>query len=152
MLDQDLTDGVSSLVLASSCSPTLLTGTTVAQPLFEITVPALWPGAILRTIVLASFTNNPNNKTLTLRFGGALVTAPTYPGQAATGFGNTLYIREASAVSLNSSSFIGNATLSTITVQPSLPTPLLLQGTLASAADLLTIEAYSVEILGFSRR
>jgi hypothetical protein len=72
MRDEHLTDGISSLVLAMSAVPVLITGSVAQEPLARIRIPAglMGPGSAIRQEYMWSATNSANNKLFRVQVGG----------------------------------------------------------------------------------
>lgn len=137
-------------VLAQSAVPASVTGTVAETTLATIVVPANAMGlnGSLRISLFASNTNNANNKTLNVRFGGvqlasAIRTTTLNQGQY------FIILNRGAANSqiwyqLAQGAGLSEAVVSVDTTQTQ---NLTITGTLANAADTFTVETYTVEIL-----
>jgi hypothetical protein len=145
-------------VLANSYAAVSHTGDTNETTLATVSIPAGAMGAngVLRITAFYSVTNNANNKTPIVKFGGT---------------GGTAYFSriEASIAAIRFTTYIGNrnsassqvggvaptgggdstttSALTTSAVNTANAVDLLFRGTLANSADTITLEGYTVEIL-----
>ncbi len=142
-------------VLAQSAVPASVTGTLTETVLATIPIPAGAMGVNggVRIYAYWSATNNANAKTVSFRLGGTLVAAT---GSIANNLSmcNFQEIRNRGAfnqqmVRQNPSGPFGAATgaIVNIAVDTSQTQNLTLTATLANAADTITLEGYTVEIL-----
>lgn len=141
-------------VLAQSGVAASVTGTTNETTLATITLPggAMGINGGVRIHTLWSMTNNANNKTQKVKFGGTSILFYTLTSVA----GNqtlTIYRNRGAANSqvglANSSTGIGNTSSAptTSSIDTSADVTILITGQLATGTDTLTLEAYSVEVL-----
>lgn len=139
-------------VLAASSVAVPLTGTTSETALATITVPAGTMGANGFLIVTSywSYTNSANNKTIRARFGGTAIAANVVTTTASAPFHLTIGNRNSA-----SSQIIGMGTgliaatsgaLGTSSQNTAGAIDLTLNGTLASAAETITLESYIVQL------
>jgi hypothetical protein len=154
MRDEHLPDAVSSLLLSQSGYPVSLTGSVVLTPLVAITIPALGPNSAIRVTYLISATNNANNKTFHVTFGGTSFHFPTLASFATSRGQVTINNRGSNqsqvAMPAGTSTVFGQSTVAPVTgtVDTSRPQTLQLQAQLGNAGDVLTLESWSVELLG----
>lgn len=149
MNDVNQNDGVSSLVLDIGTQPTALTGTLVETTILETMIPALPDNALLRFYALLSWTNNANNKIVRLKYDDGLIAGPTYTTVGGAGLGVALFNRGQTQIALNSTNWFGSTTLLTTSKDSAQPRSLKLTGQLANVGDVLTVESYVVELLGY---
>jgi hypothetical protein len=129
-----------------------LTGTVAETVLATITVPGgmMGPNGCLRIRVLASTTNNANNKTMRINLGGTafatLTVASSLFMSAAVRIGNRA--SEASNMAANDAFNGGTGVVTTgATIDTAVDQALTLTGQLASAGDTMRIESVLVEVL-----
>lgn len=145
---------------ASGAPGTALTGTVAETVLASITLPAnlVNVGKGLRVRIIASATNNGNNKTLRVRIGGV---AGTLIG---SNVANSVaaYFMDRQLILRNATTLVGAATADavdgaavtssnapvTYAVDLTANTTLDLTGQLADAGDTMTLESYSIELVG----
>jgi hypothetical protein len=150
-----ITPTKASYLLDQSGAPSTVTGTTNETTLATVTVPA---GAVLargalRITSLWSMTNNANVKTLLARLAGVNIGGGVGTSSVATFFGqqviwnrsatNSQVMRPAVATSFGTST----SAVLTAAVDMTAAQNLTFTGTLANAADSITLEAYTVEVL-----
>lgn len=140
-------------VLAQSGAPSSVTGTTTTTALATIPVPgnALGTAGALRVTAYGSVTNNSNAKSFSVSLGG--VTFVTGATSSSAGFNFQTVLRnqnnsKAQTVfpSLNSYGATSTAAPS-YSIDTTQQQNLVISGTLANAADTLTLQGYTVEIL-----
>jgi hypothetical protein len=159
--DEHLSTGVSSLLLSSSAVPVSLTGTTAEVELARVRVPErlMGPSSALRVELVITETNNANNKITRVRLGGT----GGLGGTVVAGFTDTTQQQRRASVCIHnrgainaqfssgSLSYTGGFTGSVSSaIDLSQPQDVVLTGQLANAGDLLTLEQWSVEILGLA--
>lgn len=141
-------------VLAQSAVPASVTGTTSETVLATIAVPAgaLGINGAVRINTSWSSTNNANTKTVNTKFGGvtiassALTTTASYRDQRQVQNRNALnsqVFMSGTFGGFGSSSFV----MGTSAIDTSQAQNVVLSAQLANAADSITLESYSVEIL-----
>lgn len=154
--DESLIEGVSAIALACAGDPRALTGSVALTTLATVTLPGrlLGPHGSLRVSVLATCTNNANNKTLQLSFGGQ--TFGAFTGNSYATFRLQYLIQnrgseQSQVAPAGSCAFGDNVTtaagLFTYNIDTTINQPILIQGQLANAGDLLTLERYLIEVL-----
>lgn len=140
------------IVIAKSGVAVPLTGTTSETTLATITIPAGAMGAngLIRVSSVWSYTNSANNKTLRARFGGTSIAATAYTTTASAPLGCLIANRNSASsqvVGLASGLFAAtNTTPTTSSINTSNAADITLLGTLASAAETITLESYLVEL------
>lgn len=159
-LDELATISGSGGLLAQSGAAASHTGNTSETTLATITVPAnaMGPNGALRVTTLWSVTNNANDKTPIIRFGGTGGTQ--YLGSPLSMSGTAIFqamtiIRNRNAT--NSQIGYDQATVMTFgsstnanqtsSVDTTAAADIVIRGQLANAADTITLEAYTVELL-----
>lgn len=142
-------------VLAAGAGASV-TGTTAETTLASYTVPGNLMGAhgVLRMITVWSLTENANNKSPRIKFGGTTFFAPSASSQANIEAFRPMTVE---VCNLNASSQIAMASSSPNTTSGNPPTtgtidtttdqPLLITGQLANAADTMTLAYYRVELI-----
>jgi hypothetical protein len=155
----DLSKG--SIALGASVVAVSAPADATEDQLASVTVPAYLLGlnAILRITTNWSFTNNANNKTLRVRFGGAAGTAYLQIAETTTQYvraettignagatnsqrGQSIFFRQAAGTFAFQS-----ATQITSAVDTTANQTVYISGQKATAGDALTLESYSVELL-----
>jgi hypothetical protein len=143
----------STQLLAASGAAVSVTGTTSLTTLATVTVPAdaMGPNGALRITTTWSWTNNANNKTLTIVFGGT-----NHVGTVATTIGEMrtctdIINRNATNSQVNGggnpNSFGFGAGKVTSAADTTIAQNIDFKAQLANAADTVTLESYLVEIL-----
>lgn len=145
-----------TIVLGQSGAPASITGTLTETTLATVTVPAKAMGTAgaLRISALWSTTNNANNKTLSIRLGGTVISAPVIASQAS--FSEIITLRnrgvtnsQVTSPSTATTGGIGVSTsaVTTTAIDTTGVLALTITATLANVADTATLESYSVELL-----
>lgn len=144
------------IVLAQASVPVPLTGTTVAQILASVTVPGgcMGPNGSIRVTLLGSMTNNANNKTWIIRYGGA-ATAYYLAGVSSAG-GLAARVRIANRGATGSQVGPPNSISAEIGVfgapqisseNSEVDQTVQVVGQLAVGTDTMTVESYLVELI-----
>ncbi len=154
MRDEHGNDAVSALCLQQSGTGISLTGTLLETDLLTVTIPPLAgsPIASLRAYLLWTWTNNANNKILRAYYGAGNCYGPTV---TVSGFaGHAIWLFQDGPNTqrgLNSSSYLASASaLFNIAQDATKPQPLRITGQLANVADVLTLQAHCIELLGYA--
>ncbi|WP_213761989.1 hypothetical protein [Caballeronia sp. dw_19] len=142
-------------VLAQSAVPASVTGTAVETTLASIVIPAgaLKANGSLRVTTLWSYPNNANTKTAKTYFGGiafsnkALTTSLSNQMQTIVRNRGVTNSQVSSAPTAASDYGSSGAVVQAAAIDTTQAQTLLITGTLATIADTLTLEAYTVEIL-----
>lgn len=130
-----------------------LTGTTVETTLLTINIPSglIGTNGKVKMYPLYSMTNNANSKTLRVKLGGstAFSTSVSSSSQSSA----LVIIRNIGSESVQKSattvvSGLGNnsATLTTLAIDTSVTTTIVVTGQLANSADTMTLEDFFMEI------
>lgn len=144
----------SPIVLAQSGAAVSHTGNTNETTLATVVIPAnsMGPNGAVRLTTLWTATNNANGKSVITRFGGQIV-ASNAPASFAT------YREQRQIINRNATnsqatyfgSFSGfgtsGAALNTQTIDTTQNVNLVIATQLTNAADTITLEAYTVEII-----
>lgn len=146
-------DTYTPLVLAQTAVPASVTGTLVETTLASIVIPGGIMGAngALRITPLFSHTNNANVKSLVYRLGGTIAMSFGVANFGTSHVQTTIRNRgnAASQVLYQGSASFGllAATTQAPAVNTAVDQILTLTATLANAADTITLEGYTIEIL-----
>ena len=129
-------------ILYNLGTPVVLTGTTAETTLLTITIPAALMGKIGRLNLLSFFalTNNANNKTLRAKIGANTVNVAGAASLAATGFNFWL-------LNLNSATAQRNNNAALFAIDTTVSMDLIITGQLANAADSMTLNALTLELI-----
>ena len=129
-------------ILYNLGTPVVLTGTTAETTLLTITIPAALMGLIGRLNLLSFFalTNNANNKTLRAKIGANTVNVAGAAGFAATGFNFWL-------LNLNSATAQRNNSSTSFAIDTTVSMDLIITGQLANAADSMTLNTLTLELI-----
>ena len=129
-------------ILYNLATPIVLTGTTAQTMLLTITIPAALMGLIGRLNMLSFFalTNNANNKTLRAAIGGQQFAVQGAASMAATGFNFWL-------LNLNSATAQRNNSSALFAIDTTASMDLVITGQLANAADSMTLNTLSLELI-----
>ena len=129
-------------VLYNLATPIVLTGTTAPTTLLTITIPAKLMGSIGRLNLLSFFalTNNANSKTLRAKIGADSVAVQGAASMAATGFNFWL-------LNLNSATAQRNNSSTLFAIDTTASMDLIITGQLANAADSMTLNTLSLELI-----
>ena len=129
-------------VLYNLATPIVLTGTTAQTTLLTITIPAKLMGSIGRLNLLSFFalTNNANNKTLRAKIGADSLNVAGAASMAATGFNFWL-------LNLNSATAQRNNSSTLFAIDTTASMDLIITGQLANAADSMTLNTLSLELI-----
>ena len=129
-------------ILYNLATPVVLTGTTAETTLLTITIPAALMGLIGRLNVLSFFalTNNANNKTLRAKIGANTVAVQGAASRDATGFNFWL-------LNLNSATAQRNNYSALFAIDTTVSMDLRITGQLADAADSMTLNTLSLELI-----
>lgn len=131
-----------------------VTGTVTETVLATIAIPAGLMGVngMLRITPLWSVTNNANAKTLMVRLGGTSISTAGAASQAT--YQNLIILRnrgvansQVSPVTASTGNGFNGSAAATFAIDTSVAQNLTLTGTLGNAADTITLEGYTVEIL-----
>lgn len=144
-------------VLAASAAPVNLTGTAALTNLVQATLPggALGPNGMLRISGRLAYTNSANAKTIDVKLGGVSLFGRGRTTSSSDSFRLTLMNRgsEASQIELSNwqqagSELQGGSTVATATyaIDTSVDQVLAITGQLASIGELITLEAWFVEL------
>ncbi|TDY26315.1 hypothetical protein B0G81_6825 [Paraburkholderia sp. BL6665CI2N2] len=140
-------------IIAQSAVSSSVTGTLAETTLATIALPALQANSIVRITHDHTFTNNADTKTITARINGTSVGAYNIASNATSSMQRRLANRNSKSSQLvtpaTAGTSFGSSTSGylTATIDTSVPTTLTLTGTLANAADTITLESYIVEVL-----
>ena len=129
-------------ILYNLATPVVLTGTTAETTLLTITIPAALMGKIGR-LNFASFfalTNNANNKTLRAKIGANSLNVASAANLNATGFNFWL-------LNLNSATAQRNNNAALFAIDTTVSMDLIITGQLANAADSMTLNALTLELM-----
>lgn len=148
----------SSGVLAQSGAASSITGSVALTPLASLIIPASAMGSNgkIRYSFRFTWTNNANNKTMSITIGGVTVYTRTRTTNNADAFVMELINRgvqnsqiETTLVASAGASYSGNASaaVTTFAIDTSVQQTMVFSAQLANAADTVTLEGYSVEIL-----
>ena len=143
--------------LAKSNVAVPLTGTTSETAMATITLPPLGPNSTLQVTTIWSMPSSANNKTLRVRLGGLSGTAFAAP-VLTTNTGATLIATIGNRNSTSSQVGISVSNRQTDTLQTagsvvtasvdtSASVTLVISGQLASGAETLTLESYTVQLI-----
>lgn len=142
-------------ILAQSAVPSSVTGTTVATSLASIPIPAgtLGKNGSLRVRLRWTVTNSANPKTLTSKIGG--VSVLSFSTTTTTSWLDEFDITNRNSMTSQlgrpaaSNAVFGTSSIvnSTFSIDFSQAQSLNITGTLANAAESITLEMYRVEIL-----
>lgn len=147
-------DTYTPAVIAQSAVPSPVTGTVAETTLASITIPggAMGPNGALRISLAFSVTNSANNKTFRAKLGGQ--TFLLYTVGATNMFLAAPLIRNRGAQNVQLVQNNANAGLGAASVAPananvdtSVDQVLTITAQLASAAETITLEAYTVEVV-----
>jgi hypothetical protein len=129
-------------ILYNLGTPIVLTGTTAETTLLTITIPAALMGLIGRLNMLSFFalTNNANNKTLRAKIGANSINTQGSASLSATGFNFWL-------LNLNSATAQRNNTAASFAIDTTASMDLIITGQLANAADSMTLNTLSLELI-----
>ena len=129
-------------ILYNLATPIVLTGTTAQTTLLTITIPAALMGLIGRLNMLSFFalTNNANNKTLRAAIGGNQINVAGAASMAATGFNFWL-------LNLNSATAQRNNSSALFAIDTTVSMDLIITGQLANAADSITLNTLTLELI-----
>lgn len=142
-------------LLGQSAAPASVTGTTSETVLASVRVPAgtLGPNGAIRITSLWSYTNNADSKILFTRFGGSSVQGIT--NTTTSVMQQQIVIRargvtNSQITEFNSAGGFGNATANqqTTSVDTTKDQNLTLSAVLSNVADTVTLEGYTIELLG----
>ena len=140
-------------VVAQSGATATLTGSTSETTLATVVIPANAMGlnGVLRISVLWSYTNNANNKTLSLTFGGSLIATAVRTTTAVDEWLISLRNRNNQTAQVKAGASVptpaSTTALQTFTVNTAASQNLVFTGTLANAADSIVLQGYTVEVL-----
>lgn len=144
---------VTMSVFAQSAAPSSLTGTTSSTSLIQIPVPAYTLGSFGQFVIdiQLSWTNNSNNKTFTIQFGGLSVLSTTQSGNVGMRVNEIIANRgvlnqQSAWPSINSYALTG-ASPPSLNVDTSQAQTLAFIVQLGNSADTIRIENYSVRLL-----
>ena len=129
-------------ILYNLATPIVLTGTTAVTTLLTIPIPAALMGSIGRLNLLSFFalTNNANNKTLRAGIGANQINVAGAASMAATGFNFWL-------LNLNSATAQRNNSSTSFAIDTTVSMDLIITGQLANAADSMTLNALTLELI-----
>ena len=129
-------------ILYNLGTPVVLTGTTAETTLLTITIPAALMGKIGRLNLLSFFalTNNANNKTLRAKIGANTLNVAGAASLAATGFNFWL-------LNLNSATAQRNNSSTLFAIDTTVSMDLIITGQLANAADSMTLNTLTLELI-----
>ena len=129
-------------ILYNLDTPVVLTGTTAETTLLTITIPADLMGKKGRLNLLSFFalTNNANNKTLRAKIGANTLNVAGAASLAATGFNFWL-------LNLNSATAQRNNSSASFAIDTTVSMDLIITGQLANAADSMTLNTLSLELI-----
>lgn len=141
-----------AFVLAQSAAPASVTGTTVETVLATVVIPPLGANSAIRITTQYSFSGGNGNRNVNVRLNGVqarqfLVAATVMSAETVTTIRNR-GVASQTVFGLGQAGS-GSATGSpvSLTADTSVPTTLTLLGSPVSAADSVTLEGYTVEIL-----
>jgi hypothetical protein len=141
-------------VLAASAVAVSHTGNTTETTLATISVPANAMGAngAIRIKALFTLTNNANNKTFRIKFGGTSLLAATFTANSTLSIFRTIANRNATNSQVSeagtSSGFGGiAAAIATAAIDTTAAQDIVITIQLANAGDSATLESYTIEIL-----
>lgn len=140
----------SPIILAQSAVASSVTGTTAETTLASITIPGGMMGAngVLRIAPIWSLTNNANGKTLQIRLAGTSVFSAALPSVGGyQGIATVRNRNSATSQLTTSGGAYGSVFVNTATINTAVDQVLTITATLANAADTVTLEGYTVEIL-----
>lgn len=138
------------LILANKAVPASVTGTVAETALATITIPGglMGPNGSIRVTPIFSITNNANNKSLGIKLGGQSIFAIGLTTNSAYQAIATARNRGSQSAQLSTSGGGYAAVFTANTnVDTSVDQVLTINGTLANAADTITLEGYTVEVL-----
>lgn len=155
-LAPNIVNTTDTIVLGQSGAAASITGTVAETTLATVAIPANAMGAAgaLRISALWSTTNNANNKTLSIRLGGTVISAPVIASQAS--FSEIITLRnrgvansQVTTPSAATGGGVGVSTsaVTTTAIDTTASLALTLTATLANTGDTATLESYSVELL-----
>jgi len=129
-------------ILYNLATPIVLTGTTAQTTLLTIPIPAALMGLIGRLNMLSFFalTNNANSKTLRAGIGANTVAVQGAASMAATGFNFWL-------LNLNSATAQRNNSSALFAIDTTVSMDLVITGQLANAADSMTLNTLTLELI-----
>ncbi len=147
-----------SLVFAQSAVPVSVTGTTSETVLAKTPIPAgaMAPNGCLRVRYLYSCTSNANTKTFTIRLTGTAMRSFSVTANSSVweeiniwnrGALNNQVWQPGGAPAGNGGGGTSGANPGTSSVNMAALQNLIIAGSLANAADTITLEAYTVELL-----
>jgi len=128
--------------LYNLATPVVLTGTTSETTMLTVSIPASLMNKRGRAnvIVQLSLTNNANAKTVRVKIGGQQVAAITSTNQSLSAFSSWL-------LNLNSETSQKSNSIASFTVDTTIANDLVITGQLANAADSMTLNTLSLEII-----
>lgn len=143
----------SPIILAQSGVASSVTGTTAETTLASITIPGGMMGVngAVRVSMMLSFTGSTNSKTMRMAFGGVTQISVSTSTAANTTFAQQITICNrgslTSQISQNWAAGMSPATLISSNVNTAADQTIAILGTLASAAESITLASYTVEVL-----
>lgn len=155
MRDEHLNEGISTMCLLASAAPVLLTASTVQTELAKVVIPAklVGPHTGFRIASLLSVNNNANAKNFYHLVNGVQVTAT--PNLTSKAFASLLVMGYMRGDLVNQcwntapdSPFVtGSGAIRTSAIDFSTDVEFTFAATLTNAADQLTLEAFTFELI-----